>query len=200
MFMKPALPSWFTFCFVARWPSWEEATVCFCGRARCFCGFHTVDIKPSHLRGTYCPAHVSVARLAGSSEFYQQQAHPHISDHVHWHFTSERFSCCFYFLVCYYLWALCWGGKGLSLPPALHQSPWCLLAGTSTAALEYIYSREKPIKMLREELKDTSEQRRKRVRLWEGGEGITWEKWVLDKDWDTSGNKWMGTRWLDGKK
>lgn len=32
----------FTLCLVAVWPSQKELTVCFCGGARCFCGFHIV--------------------------------------------------------------------------------------------------------------------------------------------------------------
>lgn len=83
------------------------------------------------------------------------------------------------------------GGKGPSLPPVLHQPMWRLLAGSSTAVLEYIYSKGKPVRMGREALEDTSEERRKWARL-SVGEGITWEKLrVLDKDWDTSGNKLM---------
>lgn len=99
---------------VAVWPSQREVTVCFCGCARCFCGFHTVDLKPSHLRRTGCPAHVSVARLTGNSDFYRQQGHSYISDHVHWLFTSGSFSCCFSSLIRYYLWALWWGERAIS--------------------------------------------------------------------------------------
>lgn len=115
-YYKASSASSFTFCFVAVWWSQKEAAVCFCGHARCFCGFHTVDIKPSHLWGTKCPARVSVARLVGSSDFYHQQAHYYIFDHVHWLFTSGSFSCCFSFLIWYYLWALRWGGKAYLSP------------------------------------------------------------------------------------
>lgn len=61
-------------------PSQWKAAVCFCGRARCFSGFYTVDIKPSHLRlsGTACSASVSMAGvesvLTRSSSLYRQQA------------------------------------------------------------------------------------------------------------------------------
>lgn len=54
------------------------------------------------------------------------------------------------------------GEKGLSLHVALHQSMWCLLAGSSTTNLEYTYSKGKPIKMWRQVLEDTNQRSEER--------------------------------------
>lgn len=143
------------------WPSPKEVAGCFCGRARCFCGFYTVDIRPSHLRWTGSPAHISVARLISKSDFYHQQACSYISGHVHCVFTSRIFSCCFSSLIWYYLWAHWWRGKGYLLLPVLHQSVWRLMAGSSTAVLEYIKSRKHPWKCENSVGRHISDERRK---------------------------------------
>lgn len=185
-----------TSCLVAVRPSQEEATVCFCGCARCFCGFSTVDMRPSHLGATGCPAHVSVARLAGSLDFHHQQAHSYIFNEVHWLFTSGSYSCGFPSLIWYYLWALRWGIRAISPPRAstVHVTSrgwwWHSIFGIH---LQQGKSRQK---VRRSAGRHTSEERKKRVRL-SVGEGITWEKLkVQDKDWATSGNKWIeGRSW-----
>lgn len=161
---------------MAAWPSQTEGTVCFCGYARCFFRFHTVDKKPSHLRGTGCPAHVSVARHTGYSDFTISRR-PLTSLTMFIGFSPQGVSHAafpLWFGIIYELWS----GKGLSLPPALHQSMWRLVAGSSTAVLEYIYSKGKPVRMWRQALEDTH------LRREESGQGCQWGKESLGRTWE----------------
>lgn len=58
--------------------------VFFLGSGRCFCGFHTVDIRCSHLSEA---VHVSVPKLTASLDSYHQQPPSYVSDRVHRLFT-----------------------------------------------------------------------------------------------------------------
>lgn len=70
------------------------------------------------------------------------------------------------------IYELTGGGKGLSLPPVLHQSMWRLLPGSSTAVLEYTYSKGKPVRMGREVLEDTHLRREESEQGCQGGKEL----------------------------
>lgn len=75
------------------------------------------------------------------------------SDCFHWRFAMGRSLCFLFSLIWYYLWALQWEEKSLSLLVTLHQPMWCVLAGSSITDLEYSYAGEKPSKCERKCLK-----------------------------------------------
>lgn len=124
---------------------------------------------------------------------YHQQAPSYISDHVHWLFTSGSFSCCFPSLIRYYLWALV-RERAISPPsaPSVHVTSRGWQQHSSFGI--HLQQGKTRQNVKASTGRHTSEEGRKRARL-SVGEGVAWENLrVLDKDWDTSGNKWMGAR------
>lgn len=137
-----------TFCLVAVSPKYEKATV-YCG---CVDWRHCLTWQE---------------QIAWTFKF--KPANSNVSDSFHWRFAMGRFLCFLSSLIQYYLWALRWEEKGLSLLVTLHQPMWCLLAGSSITDLEYSYSRGKAIKMWREALEGTYSRREEkgaRLSVW----------------------------------
>lgn len=113
--------------------------------------------------------HVVVSPDKMTWTFKFKPGNSNVSDSFHWRFAMGRFLCFLYSLIRYYLWALRWEEKGLSLLVTLHQPMWCLLAGSSITDLEYSYSRGKAIKIWREALEGTYSRREEkgaRLSVW----------------------------------
>lgn len=166
-----------TFFLVAVWPSQKEATVCFCGRARCLCGFRTVDIKPSHLRGTGCPAHVSVASLAGSPDFLPSAgALLHLWPCSLAFHLGEFLMLLFLFDSVLFMSSPVGVGRAIS-PPQRSISP-CDVSWLAAAQQFWntFYSGGKPVRMWREVLEDSHLRREESGQGCQWGEEITWEK------------------------
>lgn len=132
----------------------QNETVCFCGHARCFCGFHTVDIKPSHLRGTYC-LHTFLWPNSQQAQSFAISRRTITYLTMFIGFSPRGVSHAAFPFWSGIIYELSAGGERAISPPSAPSVAVMSPGWQQHSSKEYIYCREKNVKMWREALKDT---------------------------------------------